>query len=308
MGTSMKRRVFTSGHCVRSAAVTILLAFSAAFAAAAAQAPADDEWSAVEEALGRKGTRHPGNVIRFSFPRSDLQVSVGGVRLRPAFALGSWVAFRATRNGALVMGDLVLREREVSGVISVLQNAGIEQTALHHHLLQETPRVLYLHIHGEGDAAEIAAGIRAALARTGTPRAAQARAPAIALDTARLDEILGQAGTSRGGVYQVLAVRAESIRDHGTEIPPAMGVATTLNFQPTGNGRAAITGDFVLTAREVNAVIRALQAHRITVTSIHNHMLTEEPRLFFLHFWALGNGLDLGRGLREALDRTNVRR
>jgi hypothetical protein len=294
---------------VRSAAATVLVALSVASPAAAQEAAAD-EWAPVEEALGRKGTRHPGNVIRFGFLRGDLQVSVGSVRLRPAFALGSWVAFRATRDGALVMGDLVVREREVSGVVSALQNAGIEQTALHHHLLHETPRVLYLHIHAQGDAAELAAGIRAALARTGTPRAAPARGrgPAIALDTARLDEILGQAGTSSGGVYQVLALRTESIRDHGTELPPPMGVATTLNFQPTGNGRAAVTGDFVLTAREVNAVIRALQAHHITVTSIHNHMLTEEPRLFFLHFWAHGNALDLGRGLREALDRTNVRR
>jgi hypothetical protein len=301
-----------------SAAIRGLSAFAAAFvllSSSVTSAPAQErtggEWVAVEEAIGRKGTSQPGNVMRFSFPRLDLQVTVRGVRLRPAFALGSWVAFRATREGALAMGDLVLREGEVSAVIAALQNAGIEQSALHHHLLHESPRLLYLHIHAQGDAAEIAKGIRAALARTGTPRGAaapRARAAPIALDTTRIDEILGQAGTSTGGVYQVLALRTESIRDHGVEIPPAMGVATTLNFQPTGGGRAAITGDFVLTAREVNAVIRALGAHRIEVTSLHNHLLTEEPRLFFLHFWGTGNALDLARGLREALDRTNVRR
>jgi hypothetical protein len=266
------------------------------------------DWGAVEEAIGRKGTMQPGDVMRFSFPRGDLAVSVGGVRLKPALALGSWIAFHATRNGSMAMGDLVLRETEVARVMSALQDAGIEQTALHHHILHETPRILYMHVHAEGDAVKIAKGIQTALALTGTPRPAKASSPPIALDTTALAEILGRPGKGNGGVYQVTVPRAETIREHGVELPPSMGVATAINFQPTGRGRAATTGDFVLTAPEVNAVIRALRAHGIEVTSIHSHLLMEEPRLFFLHFWANADALTLARGLREALDRTNVRR
>ena len=269
-------------------------------------------WTQVERALGRGGTLNPGGVMRFGFPRTDLQVTVAGVQLRPAFALGSWLAFKhVQRGGSMVMGDLVLTEEEVAPVMRHLQEQGVEQTALHNHVLAESPRVMYMHIGAHGDAAKIARTLHEALALSKTPLAAPAApspATAIDLDTLAIARELGIAGKVNGGVYQVSVPRRETIRERGTEVPPSMGVATAINFQPTGGGKAAITGDFVLRSSEVNPVIRALREHGIEVTALHSHMLMEEPRLFFMHFWANDDALQLARGLRAALDRTASRR
>jgi hypothetical protein len=211
----------------------------------------------------------------------------------------------------MAMGDLVLVESEVEAVISRLQLGGIEQTAIHHHLLHETPRVYYVHVHGHGDAVKIAEAVRAAVALTKAPAPAAPSAtpaPAFDLDTVGLVRTLGYSGRVNGGVYQVSVPRAEVIRDGDFEVPPSMGLGTAINFQPTGGGKAAITGDFVMVASEVNAVIRALRDGGIEVTSLHNHMLTETPRLFFMHFWANDDALKLGRALRSALDQTNSKR
>ena len=281
---------------------------SASTAAAPARAV---DWSAVERAMGRTALAQPGDVHRFSMPRSDLAVTVEGVRIRPALALGSWIAFKATSDGAMAMGDLVLKESEVAPVMSRLQEAGIGQTAVHHHLLHETPRVVYMHVHGHGDPVRIAEGVRAALALTSTPAqspGAPAAAAELGIDTSGIAGALGHGGRVNGGVYQVSVPRAETIRDGGIEIPPSMGLGTAINFQPTGGGRAAITGDFVMIASEVNAVIRALRENGIEVTSLHNHLLNDEPRLFFMHFWANDDALKLARGLRAGLDATNSQR
>ncbi|MFL5564585.1 MAG: DUF1259 domain-containing protein, partial [Gemmatimonadaceae bacterium] len=265
-------------------------------------------WTAVETAIGRKGAIQPGNVIKFSFPRSDLSVSVAGVRLKPALALGGWVAFKEVGRGqTAAMGDLVLTESEVSPVMRALQAGGVEQTALHNHVLNESPHVMYMHILAHGDAAKIARTIHDALAQSATPKnppapASPAAAAAADLDTLAIARTLGVAGKSNGGVYQVSVPRRETIREHGMEVPPSMGVATAINFQPTGGGKAAITGDFVLRASEVNPVIRALRNNGIEVTALHSHMLTEEPRLFFMHFWANDDAAKLATGLRAALD------
>jgi len=275
------------------------------------------DWAAVDEALGRQGTMQDGGVRRYSMPRSDMQVTTGGVRLRPAFALGAWLAMKPTAHGVVAMGDLVLGEEELNPVLARLQEGGVEQTAIHHHVMRESPRVLYVHVHGHGDPLAVARTIRAALALTGTPApTAASSAPApdpstalgTGLDTAAVRAALGYGGRANGGVYQVSVPRAETIRDAGEVIPPAMGLATAINFQPTGDGRAAITGDFVMTAGEVNPVIKALRASGIEVSSLHNHLLAEEPRLFFMHFWANDDAAKLARGLRAALDLTNSRR
>lgn len=283
-------------------------AAAAVVPASAAQPPVD--WSGVETAIGRPGASQPGDVYRFSFPRSDLQVTAAGVRLRPALALGGWVAMKSAPGGVVAMGDLVLTESEVGGVMSRLQEGGVEQTAVHHHVLHETPRIVYMHVHGHGDPVKLAETIRAAVALTGAP-APQPPAPTpaepLGIDTAQIAQVLGHGGRVTGGVYQVSVPRAESIRDGDFEIPPSMGLATALNFQPTGGGKAAITGDFVMVASEVNAVIRALREGGIEVTSLHNHLLTETPRLFFMHFWANDDAVKLARGLRAALDKTNTR-
>lgn len=278
--------------------------------APAAQA---QDWSAVARTLGRAGGEQPGGVYKVGFPRGDLHVRVGGVVLKPSLALGSWVAFKMTGDSnAMVMGDLVLAVSEVEPVISKLQEGGIAPTALHNHLLGESPRVMYLHIAGRGSPAHLAAAIHAALALTATP-AATPGAPAVpppplALDTAMLTRTLGVSGRVAGGVYQVGVPRLDTVEVDGVVVPPAMGVATGLNFQPTGRGRAAVTGDFVLVGPEVNPVLQALRKSGIAVTALHSHLIGETPRLFFMHFWANADAATLARGLRAALDRMNVKK
>jgi hypothetical protein len=285
------------------------LALGLAATPATAQQPSPSSpWASVEAALGRKGTMQPGNVIKFSFPRSDLSVIVGGVTLKPALALGGWVAFKEAAGGqAMAMGDLVLTEDEVSPVMRALQTGGVEQTAVHNHVLKESPRVMYMHILAQGDPTKIARAIRDALGLTKTPlgpASPPSTASAADLDTAGIARALGIGGKLNGVVYQVTVPRSETIMEMGTEVPPSMGVATAINFQPTGGGKAAITGDFVLRGSEVNPVMRALREHGIEVTAVHSHMLTEEPRLFFMHFWANDDAVQLARGLRASLDRT----
>lgn len=272
---------------------------------AAAQRPASD-WQGVEKALGRTGDEKD-SVYRVAFPRTDLRVRVGGVTLRAGLALTSWAAFQKAGDETMMMGDLVLLATEVSPVVSHLTESGIEITAIHNHLLGEQPRVMYLHYHGHGDAARLAAVLRSALALTGTPlnapRPRTGMEPA-APEAEKLATILGFKGAGHGGVTSFTIPRAEKIIGGGAALGPRMGVATAINFQMEGSGAVA-TGDFVLVASEVQPVIRALREHGIEVTALHNHMLDEQPHLFFLHFWGRGNADDLAHGLRAALDGTN---
>ena len=265
------------------------------------------EWKQVEDAMGRPGQMQPGDVLKFSMPRKDLKVTADGVAIKAGFALGSWAAFKRAENEAMVMGDLVLTEDEANPVISKLQEGGIAETALHNHLLHESPRVIYLHIASHGDAVKMARAIHDALALTKTPPPSS-QPPAqssFELDQKQIEQVLGRTGKVNGGILQFSAPRSEKITDEGMEIPSSMGVATGINFQPAGNGRAAITGDFVLIANEVNPVIKALRENGIQVAALHSHMLTEQPRLFFMHFWAVDNPGKLAHGLRAALDRMN---
>lgn len=272
------------------------------------QAAATD-WKPVGQALGKAGSVQPGDVYKVSLPRSDLQVTVGGVALKAPLALGSWVAFKKAGSMTMVMGDLVLTEDEVTPVMTKLEEGGVEPTALHNHVLHESPRVMYMHIRAMGDGVKIAKAIHEALALSKTPFSAPAAGNQnqdLGIDTKQIDQIIGQSGKVNGGVYQFSVPRAEKIMDNDMEIPPSMGVAHAINFQPTGGGKAAITGDFVLIASEVNPVIRALRDNGIEVTAVHSHMLGESPRLFFMHFWANDDALKLTRGLRAALDKTNL--
>jgi hypothetical protein len=287
-------------------------ALALVFAAALPLASQQMNWSATEDAFGRKGAPQAADVMRFNFPRTDLTVTIGAVTLKPAFALGSWVAFLPTGNGqAMAMGDLVLLDSEVNGAMSALQAGGVEQSALHNHLLSVAPHVMYMHISAHGDPAKIAAAVHAALMKSATPLGApaSAAAPSAAdLDTAAIARALGAAGKLNGVVYQVTVPRSETIIEMGQTLPPSMGVATAINFQPTGSGKAAITGDFVLLGKEVNPVIRALQKNGIEVEGLHSHLLDEQPRLYFMHFWANDDAVKLARGLREALDQTASKR
>ncbi len=272
-------------------------------------APTPIDWSKVAAALGKSGAVQPGDVYKVGIPRSDLHVTLGGLRIMPALALGSWVGFKQTGpNEATAMGDLVLLDSEVGPVTEKLQEGGIEQTAIHNHLLHEAPHVLYVHIRGRGDPVKIAAALHSALAVTKTPMGeGTGKSEGLDLDTAQVSQALGRTGKVNGGVYQVSVPRAEKVTEAGMEVPAAMGVATALNFQPTGGKRAAITGDFVLIGSEVNPVIRALKEYGIEVTALHTHMLNESPRLLFMHFWANDDALKLARGLRAALDKMNLK-
>ena len=271
-----------------------------------AQGAAD--WSATDKALGRAGADQPGGVHKFGFPRSDLQVTLGGVALKPALALGSWVAFKRASNGqSMAMGDLVLTPDEVAGVMAKLQQGGVVQSALHNHLLGEAPHVMYMHIMARGDAAKIAQTIHDALAVTKTPLQAPAAAPpaaAAGFDTTAVATTLGYSGKSNGGVYQISVPRTESIREGNDDVPPSMGVATSINIQPTTGGRAVTTGDFVLLPGEVNAVIRALKSNGIAVTALHSHLMMDQPHVLFMHFWGNDEATKLATGLRAALDAT----
>lgn len=267
------------------------------------------DWSKVDSILGRKPAISD-DVHRYGFPRSDLKVTLDGVTIAPALALGGWVAFKPDHEGAMAMGDLVLLETEINPVMSKLIEGGLEVTAIHNHLLRAVPATFYLHVGGHGDPVKMASTLHDALAESKTPLAAStASASALDLDTARIDEIIGAKGHSNGGVYQIGVARRDDITMDGMAITPAgpMGVATGINFQPTGSGKAAITGDFVLTGDEVNSVVKALRSNSIEVTAIHSHMLGEQPRLFFLHFWANDDAIRLAQALKTALNATRLR-
>jgi biotin operon repressor len=272
---------------------------------------AEIDWAKVDAALGKTASVQ-GEVHRYGIPRTDLQVTLDGVAIKPALALGGWLAFEPMKDEAVVMGDLVLTETEVNPVMSKLLESGIDITAVHNHLMRGTPTTLYMHIHGHGDPVALATAIRAALAESKTPFAAPA-APAaqtaqIELDTDKLDAAIGVKGKVNGGVYQFSVPRKDPITENGMPVPPAMGTAIAINFQPTGAGKAAITGDFVITAQEVNPLIRALRENGIEVTAIHTHMLDEQPRLFFVHFWANDDAIKLAKGLQAALEKIAVAR
>ncbi len=280
--------------------------FAASFTAGASAQEVD--WQKVDDAFGRKPAVS-GDVHRYGFPRTDLTVTLDGVTVKPAFALGGWVAFKPAHGGAMVMGDLVLLETEINPVMLKLIESGLEITAVHNHLLRASPATFYMHVGGHGDPAKMAAAIRDALSASKTPLATPAAAaapPAVDLDTAQLDQLIGAKGQANGGVYQFGVPRRDPITEGGMQLTPAgpLGMATAINFQPTGGGKAAITGDFVLAGDEVNPVIKALRANGIDVTAVHSHMLDEQPRLFFLHFWANDDALKLAKGLRAALDKT----
>src|SRR5215831_1400752 len=272
---------------------------------------ADNDWQArVGQALGKPGAATPSGIYRVGLPRTDLKVTLDGIELKAGFALGSWLAFEKKGEEGMVMGDLVLTMDEVRPVMTKLAAGGVEVTALHNHLLRNQPFTMYMHVRGNGDPVKLATALHTALGESKTPLSAAPAAPAtppqIDLDTAALDQTLGAKGANNGGVYQFSIPRAEPIKDGGMDVPPPMGSANAINFQPTGGGKAAITGDFVLIGKEVNPVLKALRDHSIEVTAVHNHMLDDQPHLYFMHFWANDDARKLAEGLKAALAQINI--
>jgi Domain of Unknown Function (DUF1259) len=270
---------------------------------------AEIDWKKVDAALG-KSAAVTGDVHRDGLPRSDLKVTLDGVAIKPALALGGWVAFAPMQGQAMVMGDLVLLETEITPVMTKLLDGGLDITAIHNHM-GASPATFYMHVGGHGDPEKMASVIRSALSSASKtpfdpPATTSGPAPAIDLDTAKLDAIMRVKGTANGGVYQFGVPRRDPFMEGGMKVNGPLGGANGIGFQPTGNGKAAITGDFLVTGDEVNPLIRELRAGDIEVTAIHSHMLDEQPRLFFIHFWANDDAMKLARGIRAALDKTAV--
>jgi hypothetical protein len=281
---------------------------------AAAQQASDADWKAVEQALGKPGQLMPGDVFRVAMPRTDLKVKVQGVDVKAGFALGSYAAFKKMSNEAMVMGDLVLLDEEVQNVMARLLAKGIAVTAVHNHLNEMSPHVMYMHYSGHGEAVQLATSLREALSASATPLGQSAAAPGGPssgpdIDQKQVEAALGRTGRVNNGILQVSVARAEKIMEGSAmELLPAMGVNTAINFQPTGDGKAAITGDFVLIDREVVGVAKTLRDNGIQVTALHNHGLDDNPRLFYMHFWANDDAVKLARGLKAALDLTNSKK
>ena len=281
-----------------------------ALALSAGSAAAPIDWGKVDQAIGKPGTDQPGGVHKYGLPRSDLKITVDGLAIKPTLALGSWVGFMPMSDGAMVMGDLVLTETEIEPVMKRLIEDGIEITAIHNHLLRASPAVFYMHVGGHGDPVKLAQTLHAGLALSQTPFAAPASAampPTIDLDTTAIDAALQVKGAINGGVYQLNIPRAESISEGGMTIPASLGTAIAINFQPTGGGKAAVTGDFVLLGKEVNPVLKVMRSNGIEVTALHSHMIDDSPHLYFMHFWANDDVAKLTNGLRAALDLANVK-
>ena len=262
----------------------------------------------IDQALGRSGQK-TGDVYKVSFPRTDLHISVHGLAIKPGLALGSWAAFIGTDDNAAVMGDLVLLEDEVNPVIEKLRSSDFEISAVHNHLIDETPHVMYVHYMGHGSASHLATALRGGLAASKTPleKPAAAAEEATPSWVKSVEDSLGRKGTLKGGVLSYGVPRADAVTMASMTIPPAAGVAEAINFQAAGVANVATTGDFVLTAEEVNPVISELQAHKISVTALHSHMLTEQPRLFFMHFWAVGSPDSVGAGIAAALKKISTK-
>ena len=269
------------------------------------------DWKQVADALGRNGKLGDNNTAyRIALPRNDLHVTSYGVAINPGLALGGYAAFaRYDANETLLMADLVVTEEELPKVTDALQAHGLAQTALHKHLLEQTPPVWWTHVHGMGDAAQVAEGLKAALDATsiGPPVPPPAQQPPVDIDVAGVQQALGRNGTANGGLLKYSIPRTDTIVEDGHVLPAAsLNLTTGINFQPVGGGRAAINGDFIMTAPEVQKVIQALRAGNIQIVELHNHGLTEQPRLFYMHFWAVDDAVTLAKALRPALDATNL--
>lgn len=273
-------------------------------------ANAATDWKEVGQAIGVQGSMQPDGVYKISLPRTDLKVKVDGIVVKPALALGGWLAFKEEGDSSMVMGDLVLTQEEVSPVMQHLIAGGFAVTALHNHLLRATPFPMYMHVSGHGDAVALAKTLHTALALTHTPLTEAKKNPPekLELDTKQLDSIMGSQGKSAGGVYKFSVPRKVKVSDDGMEIPASMGMTSAIGFQPVGKDKAAVHGDLILLAAEVTPVLCVLQENKIEVTALHNHMTTEEPRLFFMHFWAVDNPEKLAHGMRAALDKTDIQR
>lgn len=270
---------------------------------ACAQTPVPAVWDSVGRILQATAAMSSG-YVRYGFPRTDLHVTIGELTVPAPLALGAWAGFSGTGDSALVMGDLVLTTAELPLVLEALDRERIDITAVHNHLVGETPTVTYVHFHGVGAATDLARRLDKALRLTGTPRPVPPASPAaVAIDSALVFSTLGVRGRANGAVAQVGPVLVrDTVRRHGVPLPAALAYASPINVAQVGPGRFVATGDFALLAGQVGPVTHALSTHGITTTALHSHLIDESPTLYYLHFWADGSPAAVLGGLRAALD------
>jgi hypothetical protein len=259
----------------------------------------------IDSIFGKEPSKEVG-YYKFSFPRADLKVQLDGITVDPRLAFTTWFSFAPMKEGkdAMLMGDIVLLENELPKVERKLIEEGISVTAIHNHLLNEKPKIMYLHVDAMGDPMVLSQKLKSVISLTSTPLKASFKDPAGGIKWDSVELIIGLKGKPAGPVLSFGIPRKEEVKADGTVIPPGFGIATGIGFQKVGD-KAAITGDFVLMDREVSPVTAALLQQGITVTAIHNHMVMDSPRLFMMHFWAVGKPEDLARGLKAAIDKTN---
>jgi hypothetical protein len=293
---------------LRTHAIAILSAglLAAPILAAPVSKPALDT-AKIEELTGAKGTLDDKQgVFKVSVPRSDLSVTVGGVKLTPPMGLTSWAAFKKAGGHAVVMGDIVLLEDQVNPVMSAALDNGLEVTALHNHFLWDSPKVMFMHIGGMSDATALAAAVGKVFAKVKetsgghgeTPRA-EIDPSASTLDPKKIDAAIGTSGELKSGVYKITIGRETAM--HGGTMGGAMGVNTWAAFAGSDD-RAVVDGDFAMRESELQGVLKALRGADIDVVAIHQHMTGEQPRTMFLHYWGIGATEQLARGLKAALD------
>jgi hypothetical protein len=285
---------------------TLVLAFAVPLAASAAFG---QEFQQIRSTLGSEGSVEDG-VLRITFPRTDVKVTLAGVELEPEALAQSWFGFWPLDGGrTMLMGDVAVLLPEIQPAMEEIHRQGLEITALHNHLLGTEPMLMFMHIRGMGTGAELARKVRAVLARTSTPLAREAGEERPTRDWSEVRRILGAQGEVEGRVIEFVFPRTERLTMHGQRMPSTEALETASEFalQDLGDGRALAVGEYILREEEVNPVVRVLKEHGFTVTALHNHMLGEEPRLLFVHFWKIGAPTELARGARAALERTNVR-
>lgn len=272
----------------------------------------DIDIETLKSVLGLEGKEQDGQ-FKITIPQNDLNVMVDGFKIIPPMGLGSWIAFAPTSSKPMIMGDIVVTEKDLKPVQQEVIKQGLTVTAIHNHFVRNEPDVMYMHIGGMGDEKDLAASVKAVLdkvteIRGGDPSEARVASVKNTLDTKMIDSILGFSGAMNNGVYKITIGRPDvDLKDHGAPVSTFMGFNTWASWQGTPE-KAAVAGDFTMLENEVAPVTKALIENDIEVVALHNHMVNEEPRIFFLHYWGVGSAEKLAKGLREALDKTGVKK
>ena len=268
--------------------------------------------TAIEKITGIKGKSNNGE-YKITIPQNDLNVEVDGFKIIPPMGLGTWIAFAPSKEGAMIMGDIILTETDLKPVQEEVIKQDLTISAIHNHFVRNHPNVMYMHIGGNGKTEEMASKAKAVLDKVAESRGHNPAAGSVAdvpysIDSKKLDDILGYKGEMSKGVYKYTIGRPDvSLREHGVAITTFFGFNTWAAFQGSPD-HAAVAGDFTMLENEVAPVIKALVENEIEVVAVHNHMVHEQPRIFFLHYWGVGNAEQLAKGLKAALGQTGKKK